>query len=56
MHSDDLKRAIKAKAMELELAIELEKPNNMLLQIYKELKELRYCLIQAELTSEVTES
>ena len=51
MHSPELKKAIRAKTIELEIAIELKKPNKDLLRIYKELKDLRYRLLQAELTS-----
>jgi hypothetical protein len=48
MRSGELKKAIKAKTIEFETAMELGKPRNELLKIYKELKELRYGLVKFE--------
>lgn len=56
MYTDDLQEAIKAKIIELELAIDSGKPNIDILKVYKELKELRYRVMQAELTSLATEN
>lgn len=49
MYRDDLQKAIKAKIIELELAIDFGKPHTYILKVYKELKELRYRLMQMEL-------
>lgn len=56
MYTDDLQKAIKAKIFELELAIDFGKPHTDILKVYKELKELRYRLMQVELTSLSTEN
>ena len=45
----ELNEAIKAKIIEFETAMELEKPNFELLKIYKELKELQFQKVQIEL-------
>lgn len=49
MQPNELKKALKAKTIEFELAMETGKPHSELLKIYKELKELQYQKIQAEL-------
>lgn len=49
MKSNELKDAIAAKTSQLELAMELGKPKDLLMQIYKELKELHFQLIQEDL-------
>lgn len=42
MDSTKLAQALESKAIEFEVAKELEKPHDELLKIYKELKELKY--------------
>jgi len=49
MKSNELKDAIAAKTSQLELAMELGKPKELLMHIYKELKELHFQLIQEDL-------
>ena len=44
MTPDALKKAIKAKIVELEIAMSLNRPKQDRLKIYKELKELQYKL------------
>jgi flagellar biosynthesis chaperone FliJ len=44
----DLARAIKAKTIELELAIEFKKSHEDILNIYKQLKELQYQKLHME--------
>lgn len=56
MYIDDLQKAIKAKMIELELAYDLQKSHSEILRIYKDLKELRYRLVQAELSSVIQEN
>lgn len=45
----ELNEAIKAKTIALEVAKEAGRPETELLEIYKELKELQYQKVQAEL-------
>jgi hypothetical protein len=42
MKHPELESAIKAKTVELELAMEFGKPKEQLLKLYKQLKELHY--------------
>lgn len=46
---NELKEAIRAKTIELETAIKAGLPQNELLKIYKQLKELQYQKVQEEL-------
>lgn len=45
MQIEELKKAVKAKTIEFETAMSLEKPHVELLKIYKELKELQFKLV-----------
>lgn len=45
----ELNEAIQAKTIELEVAQETGRPDSELLELYKELKELQYQKLQAEL-------
>ena len=45
----ELKKAMDAKLTSLEVSIECGKPQSEILAIYKELKELKYRMIQAQL-------
>lgn len=56
MYTDDLQKAIKAKIIELELAMDFGKPRTDILKVYKELKELRYRVMEVELTFLSTEN
>lgn len=56
MYIDDLEKAIRAKMIELELAYDLQKSHAEILKLYKDLKELRYRLVQAELSSVIQEN
>ena len=49
MELTEIKKAIQAKAVELETAMEDGKPHNELLKIYKELKDLQFQQLQAAL-------
>ncbi|HYH14760.1 MAG TPA: hypothetical protein VD794_06065 [Flavisolibacter sp.] len=49
MNPAELKAAIEAKTMAFEAALESQQHNSELLQLYKELKELKYQLVQAGL-------
>lgn len=49
MHLNEIKEAIKAKTQQFEIALEMGRPHNELLGIYKELKELQYQKTQKEL-------
>ena len=53
MRSQELKEAFRNKTNELELAMELKKPQAELLKIYKELKELQYQKVREKLVNEV---
>ena len=55
MKSDELKKALTAKTRELEEAMELCKPQELLLKLYKELKELQFAMVEAEFKEPVTE-
>ena len=48
MTPDELKKAIKAKIVELEIAMSLNTTNDERLKIYKELKELQYKLVRMQ--------
>lgn len=50
MKLNDLIETIRTKTMEFEVALETGKSQAELLTIYKELKELQYQKVQAELT------
>lgn len=56
MYTDDLQKVIKAKIIELELAMDFGKPRTDILKVYKELKELRYRVMEVELTFLSTEN
>jgi hypothetical protein len=49
MTLNEIKDALKDKAMELEEAIESGKPHEELVGIYKEMKELQYLFLQREI-------
>jgi len=49
MHLTKLKAAIEAKTLAFEAALESQQPHTVLRQLYIELKELKYQLVQAEL-------
>ena len=49
MTSPELREALRSKTVELEIAIETGRPHRELLRIYKELKELQFQLVHAEL-------
>ena len=49
MTLDELDKAIQAKAAEIEIVIEAGRPQEELLPIYKELKELHFQKVQAEM-------
>lgn len=51
MTLNEINQAITAKMLELEVAKEAGRPDAELLKIYKELKELQYQKVQAELNS-----
>ena len=48
MTPDELKKEMKSKIVELEIAMSLNKPNQERLKIYKELKELQYMLFSLQ--------
>ena len=48
MKIDELNNAIRLKIIELDAATELSKSNAEVMKIYKELKELKYQLVQEE--------
>jgi hypothetical protein len=50
MKHPELEKAIKAKTVELELAMEFGKPKEELLRLYKQLKELHYQKVSLEQT------
>jgi hypothetical protein len=45
---DELKKEMKSKIVELEIAMSLNRPNQERLKIYKELKELQYMLFNVQ--------
>jgi hypothetical protein len=47
--SYELREALRNKTLELEIAIETGRPHKELLKIYKQLKELQFQLVKAEL-------
>lgn len=49
MKPEELKQAIQAKTLAFEAALETQQAHTQLRQLYKELKELKYQLVQAEL-------
>jgi hypothetical protein len=49
MKPNELKETIAIKTAELQLAIDLERPYAEQSKLYKELKELQFTLVQAEL-------
>lgn len=55
MESNELKNALTAKTREFEEAMEMSKPRELLLKLYKELKELQFAMFEAELKETVTE-
>ena len=52
MERNEILEAIQGKKIELEAAMQLGRSNDDLLKLYKELKELQYRLVQAELSLE----
>jgi hypothetical protein len=50
MKPDELKATIRVKTLEFEAALEAGIPHSKLMELYKELKELKYQLVQAELS------
>jgi hypothetical protein len=48
MKPRELKKAIRAKTIEFELALAAERPYDELKILYQQLKELQYQLVQAE--------
>lgn len=51
----ELKRALTAKTREFEEAMEMGRPRELLLKLYKELKELQFAMVEAELKETVTD-
>ena len=49
MKSNELKTALRTKGLEWETAMETGKPYKELLHIYKEIKELQYQLLVAQM-------
>jgi hypothetical protein len=49
MNPEELKQAIQAKSLAFEAALETQQPHSKLKELYKELKELKYQLVLAEL-------
>ena len=56
MKQHDLKTALQKKSVELEAAMETGKPYKEILQIYKEIKDLQYKLLVAQLEEQTRES
>jgi hypothetical protein len=56
MKLNELKKALQSKLVELDVAMELGKPRKELLHLYKELKELQYRLLHAEVTQDTSEN
>lgn len=52
MKPDELKSAIQLKGAELEAKMQAGKPHAELMQLYRELKELQYRLVQVKLEQE----
>jgi hypothetical protein len=52
MKPEELKEAIEAKIIQFETAKESGKPHDELSKIYKELKELQFQKVQAELSKD----
>jgi hypothetical protein len=52
MNLSELKQLYNNKLMELDVAMEMGKSRKALLQLYKELKELQYKMLQAEVKQE----
>jgi hypothetical protein len=50
MQLNELSEAINAKSNELEMAIQSEKSYSEILKLYKELKQLKFQKVQAELS------
>jgi hypothetical protein len=48
MTPDEIKKAIKAKIVELEIAMSLNRTHAERLKVYKELKELQYKLVRLQ--------
>jgi hypothetical protein len=48
MKPRELKKAIRAKTVEFEIALSLERPYAELKKIYQQLKELKYQLLKTE--------
>jgi hypothetical protein len=48
MNKQELKAAVESKTIEFETAMAEGKSNGELMEIYKELKELKYQLVKAE--------
>ena len=48
-HLNELKTAVVAKTIQLEALIESGKPQSEIMAIYKELKELKFRIVQAEI-------
>ena len=53
MNINSLKRLLRIKTLQLEMAIQSGKSHEELLVLYKELKNLQYELLQAKLTEEI---
>ena len=49
MEQNEIKNALRIKSVEWEMAFEMGKSYQELLQIYKEIKELQYDLVKAQL-------
>ena len=56
MNLTELKVTIEAKTPAFEIALQSQRPYLELQELYKELKELRYQLVQAELNESLTEN
>jgi hypothetical protein len=54
MELDELKKAFTDKTKEFDEAMEAGRPHEELLSLYKELKELQFAMVKAELDEPVT--
>jgi hypothetical protein len=46
---EELKKGVQRKISMLEVAVEAGQPNNVIIPVYKELKELQYQLLRSEI-------
>ena len=55
MELNELKTALTDKTKEFEEAMETGRPRELLLKLYKELKELQFAMVESELKETVTQ-